>query len=803
MSYPKSSAHPGVTFYVAPDGDDRWSGRRRRPTADRTDGPLATLEAARDAIRTLRGSGSTPDGDIVVLIAPGLYSREKTFELTAEDSGTADSPVIYRAASLGKARVVGGRIISEFRPVKDIQVLNRISPEARRHVRVADLKALGITDFGTLKSRGFGRATVPAALELFFDGQPMTLARWPNVDFTTISDIPPESNQNDGWGGAIATPEAGFMYRGDRLKRWHSLDDVWIHGYWTWDWANTYERIASYDARTGLIRTAPPHAVYGFRPGQRFFFQNVLEELDQPGEWYLDRNSGLLYFWPPKPLRGHEVAVSLLEEPLVRLRDVSHVTIEGLALEYVRGNAVEVCGGQRVLLAGCTIRNVGNWAVIIEGDSEHRVISCDISFTGDGGVHLKGGDRKTLTPCNHIVENCHIHNFSRWSKCYCPAILASGVGMRFAHNRMHNAPHTAILFSGNEFIIEYNEIYHVCMETGDAGAIYTGRDYTFRGNVVQYNFIHHMGGVGMGTMGIYNDDCVSGTKMIGNVFYRATRAVMCGGGRDFLIQNNLFVDCHPAISFDARGISKHPVWVNMVKNTLLQRLQEMNYLQPPYSTRYPELMGIKKYYDADEGVPPENCLAVNNICIRGQWLAGELNYADSFLETRNNLITDDDPGLANLMRLDFRLTRPSVLKKFGFKPIPVAKIGPQRDLWQRTIPMRQLVHASLKVIRDPVRRSPATAASATLRLTIENLGQTTASGAFGLQVNPEEAASIRRGGRIAYSIKPGQRLERDITVALATGHDAATVGLFHLGEDFLRQRLTVATKTAAVTNAQK
>ena len=102
--------------------------------------------------------------------------------------------------------------------------------------------------------------------------------------------------------------------------------------------------------------------------------------------------------------------------------------------------------------------------------------------------------------------------------------------MRFAHNLIHDAPHNAILFWGNDFLIENNEIYRVCLETGDAGAIYTGRDYTYRGNVIRRNFIHHMGGVGMGTMAIYMDDCVSGTHIAENTLWRCQTAVVLGGG---------------------------------------------------------------------------------------------------------------------------------------------------------------------------------------------------------------------------------------------------------------------------------
>ena len=173
--------------------------------------------------------------------------------------------------------------------------------KARGSVQQIDLRPLGIHEFGAMKSRGFGRPTTPAHCELFFDGKPMTLARWPNEgEWAQIAGFPEAQAQNDGHGGKIGRLEDGFSFSGDRPLGWKDTSDLWVHGYWSWDWANSYERVASLDREQRLIKTAPPHGQYGFRKGQRFYFLNVLEELDQPGEWFLDREAGMLYFWPPK-----------------------------------------------------------------------------------------------------------------------------------------------------------------------------------------------------------------------------------------------------------------------------------------------------------------------------------------------------------------------------------------------------------------------------------------------------------------------------------------------------------------------
>jgi hypothetical protein len=540
----------------------------------------------------------------------------------------------------------------------------------------ADLKTLGIADFGQMKSRGFGRAMTAAGLELFFQDRPMTLARWPNEGFVKIAGIPKDQATGDEHGGTLGKLSAGFYYEGDRPGTWKSQEDIWVHGYWAWDWANSYERIESIDTASRLIKTAPPYGLYGFRTGQRIFFLNVLEELDSPGEWYLDRKTGMLYFWPPAPIGEGKTLVSVLEGPMIAIKDASHVTVRGFILETARGLGVQISGGSNNLVDDCTLRNLGDYAVVVRGGTHHTVANCRVYYTGDGGIDLSGGDRKTLTAANHLAYNNHIHHVARWSKCYAPAIHMNGVGIRAANNLIHDHPHCAILFGGNEHVVERNEIHHVALETGDVGAIYTGRDYTYRGNIVRQNYIHHTGGVGMGSMGVYMDDCVSGTQIVGNVFHKVQRAVFLGGGRDFRVENNIFVDCNPAVELDGRGLDKSPVWHNMVTDYMKKRMEEMKYKEPPYSTRYPEIGTIEKYYQTDGGVPPENIVVARNICV-GKWLNISWHATPKAEELKDNVV-DVDPHFVDGEKGDFRLRDDSPAFKVGFERIPMEMIGLQK-----------------------------------------------------------------------------------------------------------------------------
>ncbi|MCI0536242.1 MAG: right-handed parallel beta-helix repeat-containing protein [Verrucomicrobiales bacterium] len=662
-------------FYVSPSGSDAGAGTIARP--------FASLEKARDAVRAAKQSSPTRGGAVTVWLRGGDFVRTNALALSALDSGSEAAPVVWRAYGNERVRLLGGRILDGFQPVTNPAVLSRLDEAARNHVLELDLRARGISNFGEMHSRGFGRATTPAHCELFFAHRPMTLARWPNEGWEKLAGFPPGAAKGDDHGGSIGDLPGGFTYAGDRPRHWQDTTDLWVHGFWAWDWANSYERVASLDLEKRIVQTAAPHGLYGFRAGQRFCWLNVLEELDQPGEWFLDRQNGVLYFWPPAPLSSGETLLSVLDQPLIKMTDARHITVQGLTLEATRGSGVEITGGAGNRIVGCRLRNLGNLGVVINGGTNHGVASCDLFDTGDGGVSLTGGDRQTLTPGGHFVENSHFQRQARWSKCYAPCVLLSGVGLRVSHNQMHDHPHCAILFTGNNHLLEFNDIHHIALETGDVGAIYTGRDYTFRGNRIRHNFIHETGGVGMGSMGVYMDDCVSGTEVFGNVFYKVHWAMFIGGGRDHRIENNLFVDCDPAIRADGRGLDPAPVWRGMVDSFMRQQLAAVP--AALYRERYPAMKTLDAYYGplegpsltgaAFEGIPPEGNIITRNVCV-GKWFDVGWHAITNQFELRDNYITTD-PKQVGAAADGFPIAPESPIWKTNFKSIPFGQIGIQ------------------------------------------------------------------------------------------------------------------------------
>jgi hypothetical protein len=684
-----------LAFFVSPQGDDEAAGTRTAP--------FRSLEKARDAIRQRNAEGDGVTGGALVTLLPGRHERRASFVLGKEDSGTAEAPIVYAAEAGAAVRLTGGRLLRDFRPVEDAAVLARLVPGARGHVMQTDLRAQGIEDFGTLQARGMGLDVRPAALELFFEDRPMPLARWPNEGFVYTGKVIDTGSKVFSKGSAQGfinphkpePPRPGsFRFSNPRLTRWSRARDVWAHGYWGRDWSDEHLPVASIDAENGIIHMGSPTR-YGHYAGKRFTFLNLLEELDSPGEWYLDRETGILYFWPPKPLENARVGVSLLNEPLVVLQGASHVTFRGLVFEQTRRHGVVISDGQGVKLLGCTLRNIGNRAVAVWNGTGHKVVGCDIIDCGDGGVRLEGGKTLALEPGGHVAENNHIYRYNRWCRTYRPAITLSGVGNIARHNLIHDSAHMAVGISGHDHIFEYNEIHSVVRETTDSSALYTGGNPTTRGNVIRYNYFHHIGS-GLrhsGQSAVYFDDGLCGVQVIGNLFYRigdgvdVGLAAMVNGGRDHLFENNAFVDCARGIQLSTWSDS---TWQAYLKSPSIQR--KFDAIEPAgklFHERYPALARVSDR----EGW---------NTVRRNLWYncgSHLVHSGDVGVREEQSVVVDANPGFRNPEEGDFRMPAPAPqLVAVGFVPIPVERIGLQASPDRATWPV---AHTVLPFPRPP------------------------------------------------------------------------------------------------------
>ena len=665
-----------VELFVATGGNDLDPGTKERP--------FATLEGARDAIRELKRTGPLT-GPVTVWIRGGQYSRTKTFQLTAQDSGAPAAPIVYRACPGEDVHLIGGRELdrSWCEPVKDPAILARADETTRGRLLQADLRAHGITDYDAMSHAS-------PMLELFCNGKRLPVARWPNQGHTPIGGI--LVVEKDGTQRFADENKQGktFLYDGDRPARWVQAEDVFLHGYWYFGWIDQHVRIDRIDAGKKEITLAETPGG-GIKKGQYYYALNLLEEIDEPGEWYLDRHKGVLYFLPPEEFSDQPVFLSMQTELLLAMDQTSYVTVRGLTLEVTRGTGIAIGGGAQNRLAGCVVRCIGQAGIVLDHGTDNSVVGCDIHDLGMMAIRMTGGNRSTLEPGRNSVVNNHIYRYAQRKKVYEPAVRIYGVGHRVAHNLIHDAPHQAIGYDGNDHVVEFNEIHDVVLESSDAGVIYSGCNWTFRGNVVRHNFIHHIPhGPGLGTVGVYLDDCASSTEISGNVFFDMLNPTFIGGGRDHVIANNIFIQCDTPVHLDSRGLR----WEHFRPNgPMYDQLKEVKHSQPPWSTRYPALGRI---LDEIPQAPLGNVL-VNNVSYRSSWRdpeahcrqTSENNIDRPYMSIADNYVTNEDPGFVDAAKWDFRLRGDSVVYRTitGFKKIPFEEIGLYHDEFRATWPV--------------------------------------------------------------------------------------------------------------------
>lgn len=696
-------------LWIAPGAPAGGAGSRERP--------LATLAQAREAIRVMRAAPNPPAEGVTVWLRGGVYDVRQTLELEAQDSGTAAAPVVYSAAPGERVTLSGGTALQRdwFVPVRDEAILQRIiSPEARTRVLQADLKSHGITDYGELTRRGFYKANAQKTppLELYIGGKRMARARWPNADEFLPQYLKGYQKERKGVVGRTGIIEKGpsgsdpdFMERGgtfsyafDRPALWTQANDIWLDGVFAWSWEWSYNKIRKIDTEKKQItlRYGEVSGITDQYSSDYFFAENLLEEIDQPGEYYLDRKTGVLYLLPPPEFvdPAVEITIPVFTQPMIALRGASHVTFRNLRFDLSRGSGVTCSGGEGVLVERCELSRLAGTAISLDGKN-HGVRACSIHDIGGAGVGLLGGNPDTLEPSGCFVEDSSIQNFAWYSKVYTPAVSLGfrSVGSRISHNRIARGPHVAIVVYGNDHVIEYNDIGHVVEDFTDMGAIYAnlGQYPLERGTVIRRNYFHDIGQEHHLQNAVYPDNCTMGWLIEENIFARIggqgqasnCRAVNINTGAHMITRNNIFVDCTiPCVM----GTYCAPTY-NSSKQQWEQYFKQRDLSKLPHAQKYPELL---RFWEEPRQYPDTNVYERNLIYNptmpllkqlgKAQMEDGAIIEAGGILHKRDNWVAETDPGFVDAAAGNFAL-RPNaaVFSRIpAFKAVPFGEIGPRQ-----------------------------------------------------------------------------------------------------------------------------
>lgn len=560
----------GVHIFVAPNGSDMNDGSLEHP--------FQTFQRAQLEVRAIKARTHAP---ITVNIRGGEYFFANSLRFSDADSGTETAPVTWQAYDGERVLLSGGIKLSaaQFSPVTDEAIRARVLDEtAREQLMCIDLSGYleeipGPIDPDTDCNFASGGP------EIYVDGQPLTRSRFPNqVQNQAFLFADSTEALPDAQGTSVRLTSQALA---ERTATWSP--DAWENLYavifMNWDWANGVFAMRSFDAATGAFVTG------GFwdaapQENPRFYVFNLLEEIDVPGESYMDYEHKTVYFYPPEGFAQTDIYLSLLKDDLIRLDGGEHLTFRGLTLGYTRGDGIGAFHVRNIHIEGCTIAHASRRAITLNDATNCTVKNCHLYDTVDGSLYLwDGGLRKTLTPSGNRIENNHIHDNNRLRKWTTGSMWCESMGLIVRNNEIHDEPVVALFLNGsNDALVEFNEFYRTGLDVSDTGAIYYGRDPSVLGVTIRYNYFHDIGNDygGIGQQAIFCDDGAMMPYIYGNLFVNASdknpeigAAIKANGSQFGVVENNIFVDSPHAAFFQPwsdweREPMRQNVWLQTV-----------------------------------------------------------------------------------------------------------------------------------------------------------------------------------------------------------------------------------------------
>lgn len=605
-------------------------------------------------------------GEFEIKVAEGEYFFDDGLIVREADLINKKLSIVGQIGKDGALpKLVGGKKINALKleKVTDKSVLSKIPSDAEGTLFFLDLKKNGINNFGTYRQRGYAVRQGSLEMEAFLGDKPLRLAQYPNDE----SKIPIGKVLDKGLQRAIALGQgaykpapdkhvrgATFHYDSPRVERWLNAPEARVFGFLSVGWAHDEIEIKEIDVEKKTITLKSPH-VYGVFSNERskvpianpadkaqnsdlcmrgYRVRNLIEEIDQNGEYFIDRQTGVFYVMlAQQPSENDNFYFSVMENPFFYFSNGKDILIKNLDFCVSRATAIRTSNCDDVSIKNCKIYNCAK-AISIEGltlsgalggkriapkqklpisSKNIKISDCKIFNIAYGAVGLDSGDRRTLEKSNSSIENCEFFDNGRVVPCSSPAVTLDGVAIKVANCEFRNHPHITLRHRGNDCVIERNIFTNCCKNSSDMGIIYTGRNPSMQGNVIRNNFFSQNLASHKEAMmcGVYVDDGSAGQLIEGNVFCRtgnmgrsaAFGAIYVHGGGDNIGRGNVFIECQSAMSQQTWKDEKFDELIAREKN---KYYKDIDVTSEVYQKRYPKLK------DQLTGAYPRRNTAENN-----------------------------------------------------------------------------------------------------------------------------------------------------------------------------------------------
>ena len=662
-------------IYVSPNGTDTSEGTM--------DFPLKTLDGARLRVREIKESSDYNGAEIVVNFLPGEYRTREQVNFTAEDSGTEIGKITYRAYTPGTVTFnhADKLDISKLELVKDESVLKRL-PESSRG-KVYRMRLNGLYNSDTIFS-GYPK--------LILNDKQQTISRWPNVGYKTM-------NMSDGSTSIVdngnSSENAVIRYEDDNIERWRfAKEPIFVIGYFNNQYQSNAYLVDGVDTENKTITLRQGKIKDNKR---RWFACNLLEEIDIPSEFFIQRadesdSFNYLYYYPAYDLDENKDNLEFISGHKVNhinFDGVSNVNFNGIKFSKTSGNGIYGNNCSDINIDGCEVEICGTGGVAFENSVNIAVKNCDIHNIHGLGVSLENSDSEAVfntESCGNVIENNHIYNVNEGGHTSAAGNSASGYGAIFKNNTIHKAPASGINSPSEDGYYAYNELYNLVRDTADASAVYNGRRLTMYGIKYEYNYIHDLGLEGFSedehTSGIFWDDFMSGQTAENNIIvneYKGTLeqgtsfGINMNGGRDNTVRNNVFVGSDYAVRNTDR--SNYSYKNDSGLTDIYENLSNaVNRKESKYISKYPQIISTYEEMSSSENgykFNPRNITVTGNVVAdcrmaneenNGVYLNGRLvkddskiyNVADTV--TVNNYLSPDRSVFINSDEGDYRLS---------------------------------------------------------------------------------------------------------------------------------------------------